>query len=631
MPKPASSSTATLDDKEAPRAPPPASSSLRFLRLDHLGPYRIEAKLASGGMGVVYRASREHPTRSAALKLMSRALGNADAVRRFEYESQVLAMLEHPNIAHVYDSGTLTVAGELIPWYAMELIVGGRSLREYIGDEPTPLEERLDIFLQACEGVQHAHQKGVIHRDLKPANIMLDAEKRVKIIDFGIAKAVGQDAEDSGVVTIAGERLGTPAYMSPEQALGESHMIDVRTDVYALGVILYNLCTQRMPYVVPKGNYLEAVKAICNATPDIQPLDEAKVPTDLRLIVFKALSKEPERRYESVSALMVDVRSFVAGAPISARATSVWYLVQRFAARNKAMAFAAISIAVTLVAGMALSTTAYMAAEEARSAAELDRDRAREERERALKAQKDALWARDFASELMFAADPWQGVDSELGVEQLLDRASRRLETHPDGLPPAVELDTRRTLAEVYGHLGRVEAARLEAERVVALAEANPDLADEYPRALTLLMRCLVDDGKIEEAASRLDPLLALHQEHYGEKDPRTWDAQSVQAMILEQQGKLKLAMDINREVLERRRAHFGAESEESLGSMSMLAGNLFAFGELTDAQELYQDVYSLRTKVSGEDHPATLIARGEVLGVVVQRGELEGAGAGQR
>src|SRR5215471_15825455 len=314
-----------------------------------IGCYRIRRLVGQGAMGAVYEATQEHPRRTVALKVIKPGWANPELLRRFEQESQALARLQHPCIAQIYEAGMADAGFGPQPYFAMELI-RGRSLREYAEEHHLDTEQRLQLMVRICEGVQHAHQRGLIHRDLKPGNILVDETGQPKILDFGVARVTDSDTQTTRQTDL-GQLVGTLAYMSPEQALGDPLELDTRSDVYALGVILYELLAGRLPYTVSR-NLPEAVQTIREEDPAPLSSISRNYRGDIETIVAKALEKDKGRRYVSAADLAGDIRRYLADEPIVARPPSTTYQLQKFARRHKAVVGGVAAVFVVLVAGI---------------------------------------------------------------------------------------------------------------------------------------------------------------------------------------------------------------------------------------------------------------------------------------
>ncbi|MEM7201321.1 MAG: protein kinase [Planctomycetota bacterium] len=333
-----------------PAAPPTSGGTPR-----EIAGYRILSILGVGGMGVVYEAEQRAPRRRVALKVARSALHPA-ARARFEYETELLGRLHHPAVAEIYESGASEVPDlGSVPFFAMALVENARPITHYVVEEKLELHQRVELFAEALEGVVHGHARGVVHRDLKPSNLLVAADGQVKIIDFGLARAVASDDELASMHTLSGELLGTPQYMSPEQWLADPAAVGEPADIYSMGVVLFELLTGRLPYDLTGKSMLEMESAVRHEPPSRLGLAGVGWRSDLEVIVHKALAKEPGRRYASAAMFLADVRRYLAGQSIAARPASVAYRVHIFARRNRATFVAGIVVAVALVSATAFS------------------------------------------------------------------------------------------------------------------------------------------------------------------------------------------------------------------------------------------------------------------------------------
>jgi tRNA A-37 threonylcarbamoyl transferase component Bud32/CHASE2 domain-containing sensor protein len=292
-----------------------------------IGRYHVKRIIGGGGMGTVYEAVQEHPRRAVALKVMKPGIASRSALRRFEDESQILARLRHPNIAQVYEAGTHDEGHGPVPYFALEYIPNARSITEYAKAKKLSARQRLDLFAKVCDAIYHGHQKGIIHRDLKPGNILVDANGEPKIIDFGVARTTDSDLALTTLQTDVGQLIGTVQYMSPEQVEGDPHAIDVRSDVYSLGVVLYELLSDKLPYNVSGAAVLEAARIIKVEPPTRLSTIDTKLRGDLETIVLTALEKDRGRRYQSAHELFEDITRYLRDEPIVARRPTVWYIL----------------------------------------------------------------------------------------------------------------------------------------------------------------------------------------------------------------------------------------------------------------------------------------------------------------
>ncbi len=296
--------------------------------------YTIVRLIAAGGMGCVFEAQQERPRRAVALKVMRPGLSVPSALARFRIEPEILARLQHPHIAQVYESGVHDADAGPLPYFAMELIRDARSLTAHAAARGLTLTQRLELFVKLCDAVQHGHQKGVVHRDLKPDNILVGGDGEPKVIDFGVARATDADLLRTTLCTHAGDLIGTLRYMSPEQCEGNSGAIDTRSDVYALGVVLFELLTGALPIETDSMPIYQAIRTIRETQPKRPSALNRALRGDLDAIVLKALEKEPAQRYASAGELGRDVRRHLAREPIDARPPSGWIWLTRWMSRH---------------------------------------------------------------------------------------------------------------------------------------------------------------------------------------------------------------------------------------------------------------------------------------------------------
>ncbi|MGE5178376.1 MAG: protein kinase domain-containing protein, partial [Bacteroidota bacterium] len=430
---------------------------------DRIGPYVLLGKLGEGGMGRVYRAEQTSPVRrQVALKLVRAGMDNDEVLARFESERQALALLNHPNIAQVYDAGT---AEDGRPYFAMEYVAGA-IITDFVRQQKLPIRERLELFLQICDGVQHAHQKGIIHRDLKPSNILVamqDGKPVPKIIDFGVAKATAHRLTDRSLHTMAGQIVGTLAYMSPEQAAGGSLDVDTRSDVYALGMLLYELLAGVHPFGAPddgSGSYEEYLRRIRTEEPKapstrLSSLGVAlehvaadagtdrqrligDVRGDLDWITLKAIEKDRARRYASASELAEDVRRHLRDEPVAARPPSGIYRFRKFARRNRAAVVAGSLVTLALVSGI-IGTSIGMA-------------RARRAQRAALNEAETSQQTTKFLLDLFKVSDT-EYVGKSTTARELLDRGATRIRDELKDRP-LIRASLLQTIGNTYAGLG---------------------------------------------------------------------------------------------------------------------------------------------------------------------------------
>lgn len=458
-----------------------------------IGHYRITGTLGEGGMGTVYRAEQDHPRRSVALKVIRPDLVSPALVKRFSRESEVLGRLQHPGIAQIYEAGSAEGPHGPQPFFAMEL-VAGQPLDEYASHHQLTLSRRLELFTRICDAVHYAHQKGIIHRDLKPTNILVDATGQPKILDFGVARITDEESAGTKQTTM-GQLIGTLQYMSPEQVNANPLDIDVRSDVYSLGIILYQLLAERLPYDISRHVLHEAAWVILQVDPAPLSSVNRNLRGDVETIVAKALEKEKARRYNSADELASDIRRYLKHEPISARPASAWYQVKKFAQRNKALVGGLALAATILVIGTVVSimlavraTAAERLAEARRAEAEAagllaeerraeaaaallvaDSARGAAQREQAAAEASAALATKEadratsvnaVLQDLLQSSDPSRSLGQKLTVRDLLDQVSANRALYNRNAVPETQAAIDQSLGRAYLGLALFPQAR---------------------------------------------------------------------------------------------------------------------------------------------------------------------------
>lgn len=640
---------------------------------ERLGPYRLLEIIGSGGMGEVWLAEQLEPIRRpVAIKLLILAMHTRELVARFEAERQMLALMHHPNIASVFDGG-ISPTGR--PYFVMEL-VRGLPITEYCDAQRLPTRERLRLFGDVCRAVQHAHQKGVIHRDLKPSNVLVAVTEGgpvVKVIDFGIAKAVGgQWLTDKTLRTRAGQKLGTPAYMSPEQIEGSGIDIDTRSDVYSLGVMLYELLTGTLPSDEKSQTALEefvregeverpsarlrtlvtrdTVAKLRQTTADDL---RRQLSGDLDWIVLRAMERDRTRRYDTANSVAHEIERFLRQEPVLARPPSTTYRLQKFVRRHRAATAAGAVTLIGLTLGAGAAATGFMRARQSEAVARQEAAAARE--------------VSSFLVNLFATNDPGEARGNIVTVRELLDRgaASVRANIRTD---QHVRAGLLHTLGKVYLSLGMYQQAESLLRDALEIEQQPNGVELAVPTILRELASAVRRQGRRDEAASMLRPAISMRtregralpdtaltllmvelaQVESASGRHATADTLLRSALRLQESsaspdslvlaGALSALAFLNdddpvtfepmlRRAYAIERAILGSDHPRTLGAAHNLSLMLAGMGRLSEAERLLQEVVAERERVYGADHPTVFISVNE-LGRIQLEGKRPGEAA---
>ena len=586
-----------------------------------IGPYRIGMLLGEGGFGSVYLAHQTEPVRrTVAIKILRAGIASPAVVTRLEAERQALAMMDHAGIARMYDAGQ-TDAGR--PYFVMEH-VRGVPITSFCERAGSSLRERLELFEQVCQAVQHAHHKGIIHRDIKPSNVLVsvvDGVPAPKVIDFGIAKIADPSRPGAGP-TREGEMLGTPAYMSPEQVEGRAGM-DTRSDVYGLGVLLYELLTASVPFAVDEvGNLAGLARIICEqepAKPSTRaaragaPERAARLRGDLDWIVMRAIDKDPDRRYPSADALAADVRRHLDCEPVDAGPPSAWYRFGKFAARHRGEVGAGAAAAVLLVALLVSSVVfaARVARERAHAVVELEKSRA----------------FGSFASAMLSGVDPAvaSGEDTTL-FRRILDDAAARVERETPG-SAEVEVEVRELIGTGFFKIGAFEDAARQYRSAIPVAERV--FGPESGRTLRLrewLGTALLEGTRIDEAEGVLADVFEARTRLLGPEHADTLSARFHLALVARHRGDLSRARAELDDVVRLRELVLGSEHAATMSARNSLAMALDDLGEHERSIELLRGVIAFQLRELGPGHPNTLATQSNLAETYLELGRAEEA-----
>jgi len=657
-----------------------------------IGPYKLLQEIGEGGFGVVFMAEQTHPVqRKVALKVIKVGMDTRHVIARFEAERQALAMMDHPNIAKVFDAGTTHEGGRewgvegrepydgaspaasspqrpaspLIPtpyalsppsgrpYFVMEL-VKGVPITTYCDEKHLSLKERLELFIPVCQAVQHAHQKGIIHRDLKPTNVLVaeyDNHAVPKVIDFGVAKATGPKLTERTMFTEFGQVIGTVEYMSPEQAKLNQLDIDTRSDIYSLGVLLYELLTGSTPFArkrLQEAAFDEMLRIIREDEPPkpstrLSTLAKGELSTvcecrgvdprelgqrmrgELDWIVMKCLEKDRNRRYDTANSLALDVQHYLHDEPVQACPPSIGYRLKKFLSRHKGPVLAASLLLLALLAGIVGTTWGLVRAESALASeavqAEAERQAKRDalaavEAERKAKKTAEAREAEtravlDFVTNRIFAAARPEGVEGGLGREvtlrQAIEAALPFVKTSFEE-QPLIEAKLWMTLGLSYTSLGEPKIAEEHFRKARTLYRENRGPDDrETLRTMQQLAENYAVLGRLDDALKMADDTLARQRAKLGPHHPDTLRTAESLAYIHYRLGRYPDALKLVEEALALRKAEHGLNHPETLASMTSLAHIYYEIGRDADAVKLTEETLALRKARLGPDHPDTL------------------------
>jgi serine/threonine protein kinase/tetratricopeptide (TPR) repeat protein len=620
-----------------------------------IGPYTLLERIGEGGMGVVYMAEQTEPLRRrVALKVIKPGMDSEQVLARFDAEREALALMDHPSIAKVLDAGT-TPLGR--PYFVMEL-VDGVPITRYSDEARLTPRQRLELFIPVCQAVQHAHQKGIIHRDIKPSNILvtlIDGRPVPKVIDFGVAKAIDQRLTERTLFTRFGAIVGTPEYMSPEQAAASGQDIDTRSDVYSLGVLLYELLTGSTPLdraTLREEALNELLRRVREEEPPrpstrlsgtnerlpsvaaqrgTEPARLAKlVRGDLDWLVMKALEKDRGRRYETPSGFARDIQRYLDGDPVEAGPPSRGYRLRKFARKHRAALAVAAGFALILVAATAISAWQAVRATRAEELARRrlgEVERAQAATSTALAATKQAQAATaaaleqseearaqseavsKFLTEAFRSPDPEQD-GRQIKVADVLDRAVEKLDKEFAG-SPKTKGALLEALGQTYGGLGMYDRAEAVLEKARGVLEAT--LGFDNPDTLTSrndLAVAYADAGRYTEAIALHQATLKLREAKLGPDHPDTLASRHNLADAYLRAGRYTEAINMDEQTLKLQHETLGADHPHTLGTCNDLANAYLAGGRYTEAINMHKETLKLCTAKLGPDHPNTLHIR---------------------
>jgi len=639
-----------------------------------IGRYKLLEKVGEGGFGTVFVAEQREPVkRRVALKIIKLGMDTRQVIARFEAERQALALMDHPNIAKVLDAAA-TDTGR--PYFVMEL-VRGIKITDYCEQNNLSTGQRLELFLRVCQAIQHAHQKGIIHRDIKPSNILVTLHDGVpvpKVIDFGIAKATQGELTDKTVYTQLQGFIGTPAYMSPEQAEMSGLDIDTRADIYSLGVLLYELLTGKTPF--DARDLLEAgVEQMRRTIREKEPLkpstrlsqqlvgadirrlskseEEIRASSrrllqvrkliellrgDLDWIVMKCLEKDRTRRYDTANGLASDVQRYLNTEPVSARPPSQLYRFRKMVRRNKLAFGAAGAVFAALVIGLGLSTWLFVKERGTRQRAETaEREQGRQRqhaeaegkkaRSEAAKSQQVARFLQDMLKSV--GPSVAQGRDTAM-LQEILEKTTERMGNDLTN-QPEVEAELRTTIGLVYHELLQDVIATDMLRKALALRRKLPGADLAVATSLRNLARLTIGGGETSETRAMLEEAMAINRRLLGNEDIEAVNCLSELSWLLYTSGTLAEAEAMVRQVLAMKRKVLGHEHKDVASSLVLLAVVQATKGELTEAEETLRQALAMQRKLLGERHPEIVDSLVYLSLLLVREGKLVAAEAASR
>lgn len=615
-----------------------------------IGPYKLLQQIGEGGFGVVYMAEQEQPVRRrVALKLVKPGMDSAQVSARFEAERQALAMMDHQHIARVFDAGT-TPTGRA--YFVMEL-VHGIPITKYCDDNHLSLRERLELFIPVCQAIQHAHQKGIIHRDVKPSNVLVtlyDGKPVPKVIDFGVAKAIEQRLTERTMFTQFGMIVGTLEYMAPEQAEMSALGVDTRSDIYSLGVLLYELLTGSTPLErvkVREAAYSEVLRMIKEEEaqrPSTRLSSSATLPAiaaarktepsaltrlvrgELDWIVMKCLEKDRARRYETANGLVRDVQRFLADEPVEACPPSASYRISKLARRHRKALVTGMCFVLVLIGAAVVSTFQAIRAT-------LAETEARQQRDAATKARGQAEAVTRFLTEdILFEAAPERNPrEGKVTVEEVLLNAAKRIESNSRFEDePEVEAALRLVIGNTLDRIGQPKEAAYHLRRALELRRKT--LGPDHPDTLTAQEDLAFFTGERLQEPQEAERLSRATWEArsrvLGPEHPKTLESLDTLAGALSLLGHFDEAEILQTKCVEARRRVRGEAHKDTLQSLNNLGSLLIRQGRHAQAEPILIECLQIEEQSLGAEHPETLVVRGNLANVQLFLGKFEDAEA---
>lgn len=584
---------------------------------ERLAGFRIQRVLGVGGMGIVYLAAQDKPRRTVALKVIKPGLATPSILRRFEHEAEVLGRLHHPGIAQVYGAGTAEGALGPQPFFAMEL-VDGKPITAFVAERGLKTHERLDLMARVCDAVQHAHQQGIIHRDLKPSNILVDSSGQPKILDFGVARVSRTDGVPETVNTQAGQIVGTLAYMSPEQAAGDSLAVDTRADVYSLGVIAYELLSGKLPVEIGDQPLHERVRAVHEQAPRPLSSVDTAFRGDIDTVVAKSLQKDKDHRYQSAAEFAADLRRILAHEPVLARPASAWYQATKFARRHRLLV-GTVGASVGIL-GLAAAVLLVLVLELRRVNRDLIVQRnaaiAAEGTSRTQLARSTAVLT--FVGDMFESLQPYrQGRDSKT-IDALNGTAPEIERRYKD--QPLLAAELHLLVGRGYRGIGELSRARTHLDAAKSLAISSTERDERLLESIASTLAFVDSDAGHHEAA------LAVHAksaedatERYGRASAAALAANLALVETLKKAGKREQAVAIATKVLAAAGSDVPLNDRSVVGLRLIVAADPILDGNLFESVALLKQLLDDTAGQFGLTDAATLNVAGRWFAMLVQ------------
>ena len=541
-----------------------------------IGQYKIKRIIDSGGMGTVYEAVQNNPRRPVAIKVVKGSAVSVEAIGRLKHEAQLLARLRHPGIAQIYEAGTYEFSGEEAPFFAMEYIPNAKLITRYASEKNLTISEKLRLFAQVCDAVHHGHQRGIVHRDLKPANILVDSTGNIKIIDFGVARATDADLKRTTIQTSVGQLVGTVSYMSPEQLEADPNDIDTRSDVYSLGVVLFELISGELPYELKSKTLFELSRTIREERPNSLSQKVPGLPEEIEIIAGKALQKDRELRYQSAHGLASDIRRYLNGEAITARSPSWNYQAKIFARKNKLLVGMLGAIFLLLLLSTVVTYSLLLKVED-------ERTRVAEESAR-------STAAKEFLLDVISSAAP-HGYGDQVTVLDFLKRADQKLKDAFLGDPEA-ESDVRYSIGDGFGSLGHYDEALEQAKLCYELRNQTLGPAHQKTQsALSDLGGYYLITNQASEYLDVWQEIYRVDSATYGENAEVTLSDGQYVVIATEYALTNDKALTLCDTLMKKSRAFFGEDHPLTCSYELQYAWLLMQAGEFEEAESLAKTV----------------------------------------